>query len=609
MSLKLYSLQLFGKLKPVEKIEVQRQILADDYQEFLKVEQSEELKQFLHLEKEVLSPEFKKRKAEIQALKFKGSKEDALLKEYEKLKKDARVKKFFKLKDSADLKRFETLKDSEKLNEFRRLTEFVENGTYREEKEISRRQVFKGSDEEQQEREYIKLKKSKGIQIYYELHQSEILTGHEAVAHSEKLKKFLELKNLPEQDKGKKKELQKLKNDVDIKSYLKFEHSKKLRIYLDMVGSYNLKQFEELKAVVESDDFKKRVAFLKDKKKFEKTNTFKKYNRFKELKNSDDIKFYHKFEKSPLLKNYYDVKDSAELKRYFEFKDIVTSEEFVGRKAYLEDSKKWEKSEEYASEQKYHEMKTRPHLIKYFRYKESDAFDFFRKWEVAFEDRFSGEKLDVQKWSAQPLWAQKTLGKNYAMPGDLHINTEGKNIVTGDKLVIETRKEKTEGMVWNMPAGFVHTEFDYTSGFVSSSNGFWFEDGIVEAKIKFNPVKETVSSFSLTGEKSSPGVYLLEMGLKNRVGVATIDDGGKLKMNGLDISSLKKGKWYIFTLKKSGGNFIWKINETEVFRTEQRHIDFPLHINLQSIVVNPIPGSKLPVRFQTEWVRCYKVKS
>lgn len=608
MSFKIFFLQLLGKIKPVEKIEVQRKILADDFQEFNEVDTSDELKEYVLLEKEVQSAEFIQRKSEIQQLRFKGSPEEKLLKEYEQLKKANHLKKYFKLKDSADLKRFEALKDSEKLNEYRQLSEFIENGTFREEKEKSRRQIYKGSDEEQQEREFVKLKKSKGIRTYYELHQSEILLGHEAVAHSDKLKKYLELKNLPEQDKEKKKELRMLKKDVDIKTYLKFEHSKKLRIYRDTAGSYNLKKFEELKAIVEKDDFINHVAFLKDKKKFEKTDAFKKYNRFKELKKSDDIKFYHKFEKSPLLKNYYDVKDSADLKRFLELKDIVTSEEYLERKAYLEDPKKWEKSEEYAHEQKYHEMKSRPHLVKYFKYRESDAFDFLRQWEVTFEDDFSGVGPDSQKWSAIALWALKTLGQNYAMPGDLHIYTNGNNISSGGKLVIETRKEKAKGMVWKMPAGFVPADFDYTSGVISSANGFWFDDGIVEAKIKYNPVKEAVSSFSLLGEKSSPGVYLLEMGMKNRVGIASINDAGKLKMNGLDISNLKKGKWYIFTLEKSNGSFIWKINEKEVFRTEQRHIDFPLHINMQSIVVNQIPGSKLPVRFQVDWIRCYRKK-
>ena len=157
-----------------------------------------------------------------------------------------------------------------------------------------------------------------------------------------------------------------------------------------------------------------------------------------------------------------------------------------------------------------------------------------------------------------------------------------------------------------MPAGFVPAEFEYTSGIVSTAKSFTQEDGIFEAKIKFNPVKETVSSFVLQGQNSFPGIYLLEMGAKNRIGVSSISEKGKLSINGLDISNLKKGKWYIFTLEKTRGALVWKINDTEVLKLENRHLDFPLHLSLFTLVISPISGNKLPVQYQTEWVKCYR---
>jgi len=608
MSFKIFSLQLLGKIKPVEKIEIQRKNLWNDYQEFLQVENSDELKEYLELEKYIQSAEFINRKKEIQQLQFKGSEEEKLLKEFEQLKKAGHIKKYFKLADSPQLKRFEALKEPDKLKEYRHLKEYLENGNFSKEKEEMHRLVYKGSEEQKKEQEYKKLQKHPGIKAWFELFQSETLTRHDAVSHSEKLKKYLELKNLPKTDKEKKHELKNLQCDHEIKGYLKLEHSKKLKLYRETADSYNLKRFEELEVEVESGAFKKRVDYLKDKKKFEKTEAFKKWSRFKELASNDDVKFFLKFEKSPLLENYYKVAESSDLKRFNELNKIITSEEFLKQKAYMEDSKKWEKTEEYAREEKFSEMKKRPHLVKYFKYKGTDTFDFFTGWEVSFEDAFQGGKLNTEKWATQAPWAEKTLGRNYSMPGDLHVYTNGENIKCESKLVIETRRENANGMVWKMPAGFVPAEFDYTSGMVSTSKSFMQEDGIFEAKIKFNPVKETVSSFVLQGENNYPGVYLLEMGAKNRIGVSSGNEKGKLSMNGLDVSNLKKGKWYIFTLEKSGGTLVWKINDTEVLRMENRHINFPLHISLFTLVISPIPGNKLPVRFQTEWVKCFKKK-
>jgi hypothetical protein len=606
MSFKVFMLQLSGKLNPVKKIEVQREMLYNHYLEYLRVDDSEELSEFLELEKCIHSIDFKKRKAEIQELQFKGSKEYNQLKEFEKLKNFKPIKNYFKIKDSEDFNRYLALKDSEKIEEYRSLLDFMEGGEYKKVKEEIKLQTYKGSSEEKRLAEFNKMKRMPGIRTYFELHGSDVLLWHNAFYQSPKLKQFFDLNNLPDKDKVKKRELKILKGDSEIRTYLRFEHSKKLKLYHETVDSYQLKRFDELKQIVESENFKKHVNYLQDKKKFEKTEAYRKGTRLKELTASEDVKFFLKFEKSALLRNYYDVKDSMELKRYMELKEIVNSESFHQRREYLEDHRKWEKTEEYAKECRFLELKQMPHLVNYFKYKGTNAFDFFNTWDLSFEETFSAGHLDQGKWSTLPFWSEKLLGRNYSLPGDLHNFTDGENIKTGGKLVIEIRKEKRKGMLWQMPAGFVPAEFDYSSGLISSAKSFWQEDGIFEAKIKFHPVKEVVSTFILLGENQLPRIHLLEMGAKNRIGIATDTGKGSPGIEGLDISNLKKDKWYIFTLEKAGDKITWKINDTVVLVLNHRKIFSPLHMNLLSIVVNPVPGSKLPVRFETDWIRCYK---
>jgi hypothetical protein len=608
MSFKIFSLQLLGKIKPAEKIEIQRDLLQKDFEEFNKVAASDELKEFIELEKYVQSDEFKKRKAEIQGLHFKGSKEYNQLKEYEKLKNSGPFKKFFKLQDSEDLKRYNELKESELIKEYHFLLDFIEKGEYKKEKDEIKREVFKGSAEEKKLTEFNKLKKSPGIQAYFDLHESAELKKHNSFYESEKLKRYFELKDAPKTDKLLKKEFAALKNDAEIKAYLKFEHSKKLKYYHETVDSYNLKRVQELKNIIEKEEFKKRVDYLKDKKKFEKTDAFKKWKRFKELAARSDVKFYLKFEKSSLLKNYYDVKDSMEYRRFKELEEIISSDDFKARQAYLEDEKKWEKTDDFSKEQHYFEMKKLPHLANYFKYKDTSHFNFLKEWKISFADDFSKPYPDKEKWSTKTLWAENLPGGNYSMPGDLHTFTDGKNIVSKNKLIIETRRESADGMVWKMPVGFVPAKFDFTTGLLSTNKSFWQKDGIFEAKIKFTPEKEVVSSATLQGKTASPRILLLEMGTKNRLGVAHTMNTGKMKVEGLDISNLKKNRWYIFTLEKNGGTLTWKINETEVLKLENQKISFDLHLNFFSLVVFEIPGSKLPVQFETDWVKCYRKK-
>lgn len=607
MSFKIFSLQIRGKIKPVETIENRRATLERDFKEFLEVDKSDELKEFIELEKWVNSNEFKKIKNDIKSLQFKGSSEYNQLRELARLNKNARLKKYFKIAGSNDLKRFEKLKSSEKFEKYKQLHEFVNGGQFKKEKAKSAKQTFKGSNEEKQIKDFTRLSKSAGIKAYNELHDSQTLKKHTEFSKSEKLESFESLKTKSNPDKTEKKQLKSLKSDSEIKAYLKFEKSKKLKLYRDTVGSSNLKRYEELKQTNESNEFKERVSFLKDKKKFEKTDAYKKYNEFKNLAADGEIKFVLKFEKSGSYKNYLDVKDSADLKRLNELKEITSSKEFLERKAYLEDKKKWEKSEEFAKEQKMLEIKKLPHIERYFKYKDTNDFDFIKNWKVTFEDHFESVELKHDKWSTTGYVAEKLLGDNYSMPGDLHTFSK-ENVKCYDKLTIEVKKQKSNGKVWKMPAGFVPTEFDYTAGMVSSHKSFWQEDGIFEVKAKFNPVKQVVSTVFLQGEENSPRITLFEMGTKNQVGVFTASGNGKASFEGLDLSNLKRGKSYIFTLEISGTNISWKINEVEVFSKQSGNFKFPLHLNASTIVVHEVPGSLLPVQFEIEWVKCYQKK-
>lgn len=551
MSFKIFSLQLLGKIKPTEKIEQKRESLYNDYLEYQETEKSDELAEVLKLEEEINSTGFKNKKAEIQSLKFKGSKEYEQQQEFEKLKKAKHIKLYFKAKNSTELSRYNSLKDSEKLEEYHNLRSYIKDGDFKRDKEKIKSQKYKGSDEERKRKEFEKLKNSKEVKEY---------------------------EKLPEKEKT-------------------------------AADNYNLKRYKELKPVIDSNDFRERENYLKDKKKLEKSEPWKKYKRYKELAASSDIKFAEKYGKSKIYRNYLNVKDSDDLKRYYELEKIISSKEFQERKAYLADTNKWEKSEESEKEKKYEEMKKRPRIEKYFKYKGTSAFQFFEEWEVSFEDNFTAPVLQADKWSVQSYVAQKLMDENYSMAGDLNIFTRGKNIQTGgNKLTIETKREKTEGKVWNLAAGFVPVELDYSSGLVSTGQSFWQEDGIFEAKIKFSPVKQVVSSVYLQGEQNSPRINLLEMGTKNRVGISTLDEKNKVSVNGLDISNLKKEKWYIFTLEKINNELTWKINETEILQENDSRFNFPLHLNASTLVVYEIPGSNLPVHFQVEWVRCYRKK-
>jgi beta-glucanase (GH16 family) len=299
------------------------------------------------------------------------------------------------------------------------------------------------------------------------------------------------------------------------------------------------------------------------------------------------------------------MKDSPERKRLEELQKITVSVDFKTQVAYLEDRQKWEKTEDAASEKRLAEMQKLPQLVNYLKYKNSNAFDFFRKWDLVFEDNFESGKLDSQKWMTQSYWASQALGRNFSQTGDLHAFTEGKNVsVEGKSLKIEVRKEKSKGMQWQIPFGFVEQEFDYTSGIVSTSGVEWWKHGILEAKIKYDPAQNLVDAIYLLGEESSPQVSLLEMGVKNRLGLLSKTDNG-IHAETESLSGLKKGEFYIFRLEWTAHSLIWKINDREIFALDHNVPAFKMHLNAASIVVAE-PVDNLPHRFEIDWVRFYQ---
>ncbi len=608
MSFKIFALQLTGKLGDAEKIEAGRKKLEQTYQSFLEAEKSPELERFRELQKWVESGSPEQIKRGLEAEVFKGSQEYNLLKEFESLRKSKPLVNYFKVAGSADLARFQKIEESDKLKNFWQLKDYAEGEFPREMREIQSHK-FVGSAEERLLKELDQLKKNKALKAYFRMKDTPALKKHIEFRKSPKLKRFLELKAAPAKDKAAKQEFSGLKHDPEIRQFFTMERSQDLKLYHKMEGRHVLARFEELVAETGTDPFRQRVAFLKDGKKLEKSESWKKYQRYKELEASEEIQFYRKYKKSPLYRNYLDVKDSFQLTRYQELKEMTTAPAFLERKAYLEDTRKWEKSDAFAKLEEFGRLKKHPKVELYHQYFKSNVFDFYKNWEVSFADDFEGKEVQSGKWVFNTLWGDKLLNGTYSQPGDLQGYTGGKNTLTGhSKIAIQVRKEKTKGKQWQPGVGFRPVDFDYSSDILSTAGRFSQKEGIFEARIRFSPFPEVVSSCHLLGKEPSPQLTLVEMGPASRMGILTQHGSQKPVFIGTDLKNLKRDTFYLFRLEWENSHLIWKINDQMVFETHHAIPGAPMHLNLTSLVVQEIAGSKLPVSFETDWVRCYRKK-
>lgn len=619
MSFKIFIASTFGLIKSTAKIEAEHQALLADYHMFCEFEKSNEHKEYHELEILVNSAIWRQKKKEIQHLTLKGSREDAQLKELKKLDQNSRLQKFYHTLKSEELKRFVQLSESGLADRFRSLKKYVEGTDFKNEKkkaEARGKRKFETTEAYAKYREYKLLWNSDDLKFCLKFEKSTALRNYEQMKNSVQRKRFEELQEISDSLKlaakgspeaGLLSEYKKLGKNSRLRKFYATQKSGELKKYLQLTELGLADKFRTLKKYVEGTDFQneKRKAEAEGKREFETTEAFAQLTEYKQLQKSEDLKFYLNFEKSAVRRNYEQMKDSPERKMLEELRQITVSDEFKLRVAYLEDNQKWDKTEDAAKERRFAELQKTPQVMNFLKYKSSHAFDFFRKWELVFEDSFESGKLDTEKWKTQSHWAGHTIGQNFSQPGDLHVFTEVENIVVnGKSLKIEVRKEKSEGMQWKIPYGFIEQDFDYTSGIVSTAGIEWWKHGILEAKVKYSPAQNLVDALYLLGEESSPQLNLVEMGVKNRMGMLS-KSNHKILAKCRSLSGLKTGEFYIFRLEWTAHSLVWKINGREILRVIHQVPAFKMHLNAASVVVAEPTGS-LPHHFEIDWVRFYQ---
>jgi hypothetical protein len=449
------------------------------------------------------------------------------------------------------------------------------------------------------------------------------------VENSEKLKEYLSLKEKVESAPfhQNRKEIESLKfkgsaTESLLKEFSKLERNKKLRIYFQVAESNDLQhyqkmvdsgvptKFEELKKYVESGAYKKELKqFNKNKDSktaWENTPEYKKYTEYNDLKQSTDLSLYFRFTGSRKYRIYLSIKDSTLLQQFNDVKKEINSDEFKNRKAYLEDTKRYEKTEDFATLKRFESLDKDAEIQLYLKHHDKDSFKFFREWNLVFEDDFN-TALDKQVWSHVTPIFQKGPGKPFSIPGQLHAFNNGKNFEEkGSILTLTTRSEKIKGMAWDSTYGFIEKEFDYSTGLIHSLNFFTQEYGFFDIKLKASKVKGVISSISLVDENEQTCIRIITMeGNKAQGGLISTDHNQKM-MVPINLTHNLSG-YVIVSFKWTPEKLQWKLNDRKmgVITTNVPHMKLGLRI--ESEVVRPT--SKLPHRLDIDWVKCYKRKT
>ncbi|MCB8963648.1 MAG: glycoside hydrolase family 16 protein [Bacteroidales bacterium] len=403
-------------------------------------------------------------------------------------------------------------------------------------------------------------------------------------------------------------ELKRIASKPDFKNYLKIHNSETPKLIAKMKESGLIDEFDSLKHLVDSADYKKNRSTHKK----ENSAEYKKELRYNELKSNADLKKYLGLIDSKPVKDYISISSSNTLNRYNELKQKVESPEFIERKKYLLSKNKFEQSADFQKLQEFKKLESSEKIKWYIKTKDSRKFDELKQWTVSFHDDFDGKSVDNQRWLTKFFWGDALINKAYSFASDGQCYTEGNNLeVKNSVLRIITRKEKADGLAWDTKFGFMPKTFNYTSGVINTGHIYRQSEGKIEAKVKLSCATGISHAFYLVGDKMLPelDIFLKSDSKENSVSGAYFWTNGSAKVHksAHSISGLKLGsKFYILGIEWDSKNIVWTINGTPYKVEKNTTPNTPLYLVFASGVKGNTDESKLPAYMEIDWVKCWK---
>lgn len=251
-----------GLVPSAEHLEATWEKLIKMRDDLNQMEESDELKQFNDLKILIDSAPFIRQRKDIESLQYQGSNEERLILELKALVKSHQILNYNKIEKSDRLDRFKKIQDGSELKRFSELEKAVESSEFKVRMASHKKKEFVKTTDYIVYKEFVQLKKSGDIRFWHKFGQSE--------------------------------------------SYLS---------YLKTVGSKELERLDELSGLTKAVEFNDRVAYLKDKKRFLKSEEYKSILLFKEL------------DKSKFMTDYRKLKKAREL-AFFDNWEIILDESF-----------------------------------------------------------------------------------------------------------------------------------------------------------------------------------------------------------------------------------------------------------------------------------------
>ncbi len=383
-----------------------------------------------------------------------------------------------------------------------------------------------------------------------------------------------------------------------------------LEKYHQLENADRVKRYFELDTLVHSGDFEKQVIKLK-KERFKDTEAFQKYKKYKAYKRSSNVKRYNKLVKKGKTEEAEELGNSNEIQNFLNLQAFVESAEFASIKKEMNDKNRFKKSKEFQLQEEFKALCKSEDIIWFLKAKKDNPFKDIDKWNLTFEDDFNGTQLDESKWITGYYWGKALMNDTYVQANE-HQFFKKENIELRESCAkIISKNEKCTGKKWDPQLGFVPTEFDFTSGLISTGQSFRQQYGKFEAKIKYSHAAPAAHAFWLLSEQLTPQVNILKTPTtgKNKIELGNFwTKDGQLKQKTTNYKlPTSSDDFLIYTLEWAKDKMEWKINGVTIHTETENIPQTPMYISLSTHFTDSPNSNKLPISIDIDWVRCYQI--
>ena len=400
------------------------------------------------------------------------------------------------------------------------------------------------------------------------------------VEKSPELKEYLELKAIVESS-----DFQSHKNELKNRKYKDTEEGRKTAHYKNLSGALRMKGYKYALGLPEFREFLE----------FRESEDFSKIASRKERSQSPKLKTFYRIYKSLFYKNFLQVQQSKELKQLTALEAEMATEDFKQRNALWADEKRWEHSKEFQTEQRYLQL-GKLDDIKFYFAQRAEEIDWAELFRPSFEDDMSSGK----NWKPGYGYATQALRDGHSRTNERQAYNNGKNTFFAEgRMDIETHAEPKTAVAWDEKKGFIEHQFEYTSDVMNTRDAFQQTEGMFMAKVRSQGSGHHFVGLS-TGKPGQPMLALYNY--NGKVHQMGIIDGKNSKLT--DLTGMLRSMYYVYIIRWSSKEIIWYVNNMEVMRMENKLPKDQMFMLAQSFLPSNERGGEGKLKVQ--WVRVFR---